>query len=95
METRARRRRAARTKPWRLKWNVTPWTPYSDGHGWVSQPIILVEGRKPFFADHPAAYVAELERLHGDELLIRGNFYRLIGEFKDELDRVDWGPWDG
>lgn len=74
---------------------LAPWKAHAEGRGWVTQPIIVVQGRTPFFADHPAAYVAELEKLHADKLVRRGKFHTLIGEFQDEMDRADWGSWDG
>ncbi|GAJ22428.1 unnamed protein product, partial [marine sediment metagenome] len=35
-----------------LEWHLTPWR--MNGHGgWKEQPIILIEGQEPFFADNP------------------------------------------
>ena len=73
-----------------LLWSLTPWA--MNGHGgWKTQPVIVVEGRKPFFADTPQEYIAELERLHDDEGIARGNFYTLIGQLKDAFE-TGWNP---
>lgn len=69
----------------KLEWSITPWLMSPEG-GWKTQPIILVEKRRPFFADHPKDYIAELERLHSDPELSSGPFNTLIGQFKDALE---------
>ena len=58
-----------------------------DGHGgWKQQPVILIEGRTAFIADHPSAYIAKLIEMCNDKDLQRGPFYTFIGEFMDGLD---------
>lgn len=72
-----------------LEWHLTPWT--IDGHGsWKQQPVILIEGQIPFFADHPDNYIAKLQEMHDDLTLARGQFYTLIGQFKDATEQF-WG----
>ena len=62
-----------------------------NGHGgWTQQPVILVEGRPPFFAGHPNDYIAKLEELHGDPTIERMTFWTYIGELKDSLEQ-HWG----
>ena len=74
-----------------LQWTITPWLMNGQG-GWTQQPVILVEGRIPFFADHPDAYIAKLLELHDDPALTRMmNLYTLIGQFKDALEYY-WNP---
>ena len=68
------------------QWSLTPWQMNGQG-GWTQQPIILVEGEKPFYDDHPDAYIAKLEELHDDVTIERRKFWTLIGEFKDALER--------
>ena len=68
-----------------LVWSVTPWMPNGRG-GWKQQPIILVEGRVPFFADHPQAYIDKLRELHDDPALSPGVFHTMIGQFQDCLE---------
>ena len=72
-------------------WWVTPWS-VAEGGGWKQQPVVLTEGEPPFFADHPSAYIRKLESMHADQRLERGSFHTLIGQFKDVLDKSDWGP---
>ena len=74
----------------KLNWTVTPWEMNGLG-GWKQQPVILVEGREPFYTDHPDEYIAKLEELHTDLSLLRGAFYTFIGQFKDGLDNA-WAP---
>ena len=75
--------------PKQLAWTMTPWIP--DGEeGWKEQPVILVETRRPFFADHPTAYIEKLEDIHNDHLVADGSFWKCIGELKDCLDYT----WD-
>lgn len=69
-----------------LEWHLTPWI--MDGHGgWKQQPVILIEGRVPFFADHPDAYIAKFQEMHDDPALARGAFYTLIGQFRDAMEQ--------
>lgn len=56
--------------------------------GWKQQPVILVEGQVPFFADHPDAYITKLQEMHDDKRIARGQFYMSIGQFKDALEQV-------
>ena len=69
-----------------LEWHLTPWT--MDGHsGWKQQPIILIEGRIPFFADHPQPYIDKLGEMSLDPTLVRGAFHGLAGQLKDSLEQ--------
>ena len=63
-------------------WTLTPWVMAGNGT-WKQQPVILVEGQQPFFANHPDAYIEKLEALHGNPLVERGSFFTYIGQFKD------------
>ncbi len=72
-----------------LNWALTPWQMNGKG-GWTTQPIILVEGQTPFFADHPQAYIAKLQELHDNLTITCGSFYTCIGQFKDALEQ----GWD-
>ena len=66
-----------------LNWSITAWQ-MNGQEGWTTQPVILVEGRKPFYADTPEEYIAELERLHDDPALLRlQTLYAIIGQLKD------------
>lgn len=58
----------------------------SGNNGWKQQPVILVEGRVPFFADHPQAYIDKLQELHDDPAIARGSFYGCIGQLRDALE---------
>jgi len=58
--------------------------------GWKQQPVILIEGKTPFFADHPNDYIAKLQEMHDDSTLARGSFYTLIGQFEDAMEQF-WG----
>lgn len=69
-----------------LTWHVTPWS--MNGQGWKQQPVILIEGKVPFFADHPDHYIAKLQEMHDDPQLARGLFHTLIGQFKDALEQA-------
>lgn len=55
--------------------------------GWKQQPIILIEGQVPFFADHPQAYIDKLQEMHDDITLVRGLFNTLIGQLKDGMEQ--------
>ena len=72
-----------------LHWTITPWAMNGQG-SWKQQPVILVEGREPFFANHPNDYIVKLEELHNDPIVQRGTFYASIGQLKDALEQV----WD-
>ena len=54
--------------------------------GWTEQPVILVEGEVPFFADHPEEYIAKLLELHDRSDLEPGLFWTFIGQFKDKIE---------
>ena len=69
-----------------LEWSLTPWV-VNSLEGWKQQPVILIEGRIPFFADHPDDYIAKLQEMHDDQALARGPFYALIGQLKDTLEQ--------
>ena len=71
----------------KLLWSITPWQISGQG-GWRQQPVILVEGRVPFFADHPDAYITELERLHDDPDIERGPFWAMIGQLRDAYEQA-------
>lgn len=63
-----------------------------DGHGgWKQQPVILIEGQLPFFADHPDKYISKLQEMHDDPRFARGAFFTFIGQFKDTLEQ----SWNG
>lgn len=72
-----------------LEWHLTPWTMNGQG-GWKQQPIILIEGRTPFFADHPDDYIIKLQEMHDDLVLARGSFHTFIGQLKDATEQY-WG----
>ena len=74
--------------PTLLIWSVTPWVMNGEG-GWKQQPIILIEGQIPFFADHPKAYIAKLREMQKDKTLTRGTFWTCIGQLKDGLE-LSW-----
>ena len=76
-------------QPKLLEWHLTPWTMNGQG-GWKQQPVILIEGQAPFFANHPKDYIAKLQELHDDPTLARGQFYTFIGQFKDAAEQF-WG----
>jgi len=69
-----------------LEWHLTPWR--MNSAGWVEQPVILIEGRVPFFADHPQAYIDKLKEMSLDKALIRGAFHALAGQLQDGLEQV-------
>lgn len=54
---------------------------------WKQQPVILIEGRTPFFADHPKDYIMKLQEMHNDLTLMRGIFFTLIGQFQDATEQ--------
>ena len=61
-----------------------------DGKGgWKEQPVILVEGQTPFFADHPQPYIDKLRELRDDPRIERGSFYTMIGQLRDALE-LSW-----
>ena len=76
-----------RNLPDPLNWTITPWL-MNGQSGWKQQPVILVEGRTPFFADHPDAYIERLQALHDDPLLIPGSFWTYIGQLRDALEQA-------
>ena len=69
-----------------IHWTMTPWQVSGQG-GWIDQPVILIQGQTPFFADHPQVYIDKLQVMHDDLTLERKPFYTLIGEFKDALEQ--------
>lgn len=70
-----------------LAWSLTPWQMNGQG-GWTQQPVILVEGQVPFFADHPQAYIDKLQELHDDPTVAHGAFYGCIGQLRDALEQA-------
>ncbi len=59
-----------------------------NGHGgWEEQPIILIEGEKPFYADHPQTYIDKLEEMSKESILIRGSFHTLAGQLEDAMEQ--------
>ena len=74
--------------PTLLIWSITPWLMNGEG-GWKQQPIILIEGQIPFFADHPKAYITKLREMRKDKTLTRGPFWTFIGQLKDGLE-LSW-----
>lgn len=72
-----------------LLWNITPWIMSGKG-SWKQQPIILIEGQPPFFADHPEAYIDKLEEMSKDNSLTKGAFHTFSGQLRDALEQV----WD-
>lgn len=79
--------RGKRRKGVKLEWRMTEWTMNGEG-GWKVQPVILVEGRVPFYADNPIAYIEKLQELHDDPALLPGTFYTLIGQLKDGYEQA-------
>lgn len=78
--------RILRRHPRLLEWHITPWQ--MDGYGgWKEQPIILIEGEKPFYADYPQAYIDKLEEMSKDPTLIQGAFHTLAGQLKDAMEQ--------
>ena len=73
-----------------LEWTITPWKMNGQGSWEGIAPVILVEGRDPFSADHPQALIDKLQELHDDPLLARGDFYTLMGQLKDKMEQA----WD-
>ncbi len=71
----------------KLNWSLTPWQMNGKG-GWITQPVILVEGRQPFFADPPSAYIEKLQEIHDDATIARGAFYACIGQLKDAQEQA-------
>jgi hypothetical protein len=78
--------RAQRRHPKLLEWHLTTWKMNGKG-GWLEQPIILVEGQVPFFADHPQSYIDKLEEMSKDPTLIKGAFHTMAGQLKDALEQ--------
>lgn len=78
--------RLLRRRPRPLEWHITPWT-MDDKGGWKQQPVILIEGQPPFFADHPQAYIDKLEEMSKDPTLIKGAFHTLAGQLRDALEQ--------
>lgn len=70
-------------------WSVTQWLMNGQG-GWKLQPVILIEGEVPFFADHPSTYIKKLQEMHEDKTLMRGPFWTLLGQLKDAMEQA----WD-
>ena len=68
-------------------WQLTPWEVNVKG-GWEHQPVLIVQGRTPFFASHPSQYIQKLQELHDDPTVARGPFYAYIGQFKDAMEQV-------
>ena len=69
-----------------ILWAITPWA--MNGHGgWVTQPIILIEGDPAFLADHPSAYIAKLRAMHDDKTLAKGPIWTSVGQLKDALEQ--------
>lgn len=58
--------------------------------GWKQQPVILIEGEAPFYADHPQPYIDRLEEMSKDPTLIKGQFHALAGQLQDALEQF----WD-
>lgn len=75
------------------EWQLTAWRANGSG-GWKQQPIITIEGKTPFFADHPLDYINKLQEMHDDPAVMRGIFYTMIGQLKDLLDN-SWEVNDG
>ena len=70
----------------KASWTITPWV--MDRGRWVQQPVILVEGKEPFLADHPTAYISKLQELHDDPTMGRGGFFTLMGQLQDCLEQI-------
>ena len=70
-------------------WALTPWKMNGRG-GWTDQPIILVEGELPFFADHPLDYIERLEQMHDTPGFEKARWWVLIGQLRDGLEQ----HWD-
>lgn len=54
------------------------------------QPIVLVDGDPPFFADHPQQYIDKLWELHARTDLKPGTFHTMIGQLQDVLEQGLW-----
>ena len=72
-----------------LNWTMTPWLMNGQG-GWKQQPVILIEGQVPFFADTPQPYIEKLREMHSDKTLAKGPNWTYIGQLKDGMEQV----WD-
>lgn len=72
-----------------LVWGLTPWQMNGQG-GWTRQPVIVVEGQVPFYADHPQAYIGKLQEMHDDPTIARGSFFTCIGQLQDAMEQA----WD-
>lgn len=70
-----------------LEWHLTAWTMDGKG-GWKQQPIILIEGQPPFFADHPQAYIDKLEEISTDPTITKGAFHTMADQLKDAMEQV-------
>ena len=68
------------------EWHVTAWQMNGQG-GWKQQPIILIEGQAPFFADHPQVYIDKLEEMSKDPTLVKGQFHTLAGQLEDAMEQ--------
>ena len=55
--------------------------------GWKQQPVIIIEGQIPFFADHPKEYIRKLKEMYADKSLMRGPFWTTIGQLKDGMEQ--------
>lgn len=77
----------SRKSPRLLDWNLTAWV-MNHNEGWKQQPVILIEGKKPFYADHPQPYIDKLEEMSKDPTLIRGAFHTLAGQLKDAMEQT-------
>lgn len=78
--------RLLRRHPRMLEWHLSPWV-MNGKEGWKQQPIILIEGCPPFFADHPQAYIDKLEEMSKDCALVKGAFHTLAGQLKDAMEQ--------
>lgn len=78
--------RTDKRHPKLLEWHLTPWS-MDDKGDWKQQPVILIEGQPPFFADNPQAYIDKLREMANDPRLIRGAFHTLVGQLQDALEQ--------
>ena len=70
-----------------LTWSITNWLMSGKGT-WKTQPVILIEGEIPFYADNPQPYIDKILTMHDDPTLMRGAFYTLIGQLQDAQEQV-------
>lgn len=71
-----------------LAWQMTAWAMTGIGT-WKQQPVIVIEGQIPFFADHPKDYIRKLKEMYADKTIVRGPFWASIGHLRDGME-LSW-----